>query len=255
MLTTKLQVAVLSTALFLFVPSVVLIPATVLAQSDISTQRIQFQPGTTSTTTEGSIEGYQIIDYVLNATAGQYMNISMSTNNSSNYFNILAPDETEVALFNGSINGNQYEGTLSQGGDYKIRVYLMRNAARRNEVANYRLDMMVSTPSNTSSEGDAIVPGTNYNATGDIPCSMGGGQPTVSCSFGVTREGNGSGVVTVMKPDGRTRAIFFENGRAIGYDQNQADPGEFSATKQDDLNIIYIGQERYEIPDAVISGG
>ena len=33
------------------------------------------------------------------------------------------------------------------------------------------------------------------------------------------------------------------------------DPGEFSATSESDLNIIRIGQERYEIPDAVVSGG
>jgi hypothetical protein len=183
------------------------------------------------------------------------MNVSMATNNGANYFNILAPEETEVAMFNGSTNGKQFEGTLSQSGDYKIRVYMMRSAARRNEVANYRLEMIVSTPSNTSNGSDATVPGTNYNATGNISCSMGGGQPTVYCAFGVTRQGNGSGIVTVTKPDGRTRAIFFENGRATGYDRSQADRGEFSATRQDDLNIIRIGQERYEIPDAVVFGG
>ena len=255
MLSAKLQTVLLTTALFIFVPPVVLAPPAVLAQSDIRTQRVQFKPGATSATIKGSIKGYQTVDYVLNAKQGQYMNVSMSTNNGANYFNILAPGETEVAFFNGSTSGNQYEGTLSKSGDYKIRVYMMRSAARRNELANYRLEMIISTPSNTSSEGDAMVPGTNYNATGDIPCSMGGGQPTGSCSFGVTRQGNGSGIVTVKKPDGRTRAIFFDNGKATGYDQSQSDRGKFSGTKQGDLNIIRIGEERYEIPDAVIFGG
>ena len=36
---------------------------------------------------------------------------------------------------------------------------------------------------------------------------------------------------------------------------SEADPGEFAAEKQSDLNIIHIGPERYEIPDAVIFGG
>ena len=49
--------------------------------------------------------------------------------------------------------------------------------------------------------GDARVARTAYQATGQIPCSMGDGQPTGSCAFRVTREGNGSGVVTVTKPD------------------------------------------------------
>jgi hypothetical protein len=84
---------------------------------------------------------------------------------------------------------------------------------------------------------------------------MGGGQPTGSCPFGVTRTGSGSGTVSVTKPDGRTRAIFFENGRATGCDASQADPGEFSASRQGDLNIVRIGAERYEIPDSVIWGG
>jgi hypothetical protein len=254
MIATKVQTALLATALFLFVSPVVLTPPTLLAQSNLRTQRVQFKPGASSATRQGSIKGYQTVDYVLNARKGQTMNVSMATKHGATYFNILAPGETEVAMFNGSINGNQYEGTLPQSGDYRIRVYMMRSAARRNEVANYRLEMIVSTPG-TSGGGDATVPGTNYNATGNIPCSMGSGQPTVSCSFGVTREGTGSGIVTVKKPDGRTRAIFFQNGKAEGYDQSQADTGRFSATKQGDLNIIRIGQERYEIPDAVVFGG
>lgn len=242
-----------------FQPSTVLAEnPTLLAQSSIRTQRVQFKPGATSATVQGSIRGYQIVDYVLNARQGQYMNVSMATNNNASYFNILAPGETEVAMFNGSINGNQYEGTLPRSGDYRIRVYMMRSAARRNEVANYRLEMIIGGATNLPGKpgsGDALVPGTNYNATGNIPCSMGGGQPTTSCSFGVTREGNGTGIVTITKPDGRKRAIFFQNGRATGYDQSQSDQGRFSAIKQSDLNIIRIGQERYEIPDAVIYGG
>ncbi len=208
MFTAKLQIALLATALFLFVPPVELASPTVLAQSNIRTQRVQFEPDAISARIQGSVKGYQIVDYVLNAKQGQYMNVSMSTNNSASYFNILAPGETEVAFFNGSTSGNQYEGNLSKSGDYKIRVYMMRSAARRNEVANYRLEMIISTPGSTSSGSDVTIPDTNYNATGNIPCSIGGGQPTGSCSFGVTRQGNGSGIVTIKKLDGRTRAYF-----------------------------------------------
>jgi hypothetical protein len=38
--------------------------------------------------------------------------------------------------------------------------------------------------------------------------------------------------------------MFFESGKAIGYDVSEADPGAFSAEKQGDLS----GNERYEIP-------
>ena len=46
-------------------------------------------------------------------------------------------------MFNGSVSQNQYEGILPSSGDYKIRVYMMRSAARRDQVANYRLEMII----------------------------------------------------------------------------------------------------------------
>jgi hypothetical protein len=82
-----------------------------------------------------------------------------------------------------------------------------------------------------------------------------GGAPAMQCNAGVVRQGGGSGMVTVTKPDGRTRTIFFERGRATGYDQSQADPGRFRASRQGDMTIVRIGQERYEIIDAMLFGG
>ncbi|WP_330202914.1 hypothetical protein [Cyanobacterium sp. Dongsha4] len=111
--------------------------------NDIRQERVQFKSGATSTTIEHSIKGYEIIDYVVNARKGQLMNVSMATDNGANYFNILEPGQNEVAIFNGSTSGNQFEKTLAQSGDYKIRVYMMRSAARRNETANYRLEIII----------------------------------------------------------------------------------------------------------------
>ena len=229
------------------------------ANEGIRTERVHFKHGASSAIIEDSITGYETVDYVLRAGKGQYANVSMATDNTGNYFNILAPGEDEVAMFNGSIQENQYEGALPETGDYKIRVYLMRSAARRNEVANYRLEMIVSGETSPTVEADdaaAVRAGTgDFDATGRVPCAQYAGQPMGQCDFGVTRASNGTGTVTVTKPDGRTRAIFFEKGTATGYDMSQADPGEFSASKQGDLSIIHIGKERYEIPDAVIWGG
>ena len=102
---------------------------------------------------------------------------------------------------------------------------------------------------------DALVAGTNYNATGLVPCTMGDGASAGTCDFGVVREGNGNGYVTITKPDGSKRTIFFEKGKATGYDSSQADNQEFKAVRESDMYIIHIGEERYEIPDAVIMGG
>lgn len=252
---SQLMSSLALTALVLAATPVVFLPADVQAQSNTRTQRVQFKPGSNSATVQGTIRGYQIVDYVLNARQGQTMNISLATQHGATYFNVLEPGQTQVAIFNGSVNDNQFEGTLNKSGDYRIRVYMMRSAARRNETANYRLEMIIGGGTSANNDNDATVPGTNYHATGNVPCSMGNGQPTQSCAFGVIRKGNGSGMVTVKKPDGRTRTIFFQNGQATGYDQSQADRASFRSSKQGDLTIVRIGSERYEIPDAVIYGG
>jgi len=110
---------------------------------DIRTQRVHFEPGASSAVIESSISGYEIVDYLLRAGRGQRMKAVMNTNNTASYFNLLAPGETEVAFFNGSMGENRYEGVLPETGDYRVRVYMMRSAARRNEVAKYRIELTV----------------------------------------------------------------------------------------------------------------
>lgn len=227
-----------------------------LQAQDMRTERVAFQKGASSATVEGAISGREIVDYLLNVRAGQNMNVSLASQNAGIYFNIMEPGEAYVAVYNGSVNGNQFEGVTAKSGDYRIRVYLMKGA--QNTSANYRLEMIVGgsgDSGNSVTSGDATVAGTDFNATGNIPCSLGNGQPAGNCPFGVMRRGNGDADVQVTLSDGRMRYIYFQNGKAVGYDRSQADTGEFRATKESDLYIIHIGSERYEIPEAVIYGG
>ena len=122
---------------------VLLTPPAIIARNDIRTVGVQFARSTNSAVIEDSITGYEVIDYVLRAREGQSMNVSMATDNTSNYFNILAPHEDAIAIFNSSMSDNQYEVILPESGEYKIRVYMMRSAARRNEKASYRLEMII----------------------------------------------------------------------------------------------------------------
>jgi hypothetical protein len=49
---------------------------------------------------------------------------------------------------------------------------------------------------------------------------------------------------------------MFKGGRATGADISQADGGgAFSVQREGDLNMIRVGDERYEIPDAAVTGG
>jgi hypothetical protein len=81
-------------------------------------------------------------------------------------------------------------------------------------------------------------------------------QPMGQCDFGVARSGGGTVAVAITRPDGRQRVIFFNAGKAVGANLSQADGDmTFSATQEADLYTIRAGHERYEIPEAVISGG
>ncbi len=134
---SSLPVSILATTF------VCLTPPHLLARNDIRTVGVHFASGATSAVVEDSIMGYETVDYVLGARKGQSMNVSMATDHTATYFNILAPHEDAIAMFNSSMSENQYEGTLPETGEYKIRVYMMRSAARRNEKANYRLEMII----------------------------------------------------------------------------------------------------------------
>lgn len=63
-------------------------------------------------------------------------------------------------------------------------------------------------------------------------------------------------MLAVTRHDGRTSASCFQPGRTVGADTSQADGyPEFKASKKGDLHLIRTGNERYEIPDAVVLGG
>lgn len=106
------------------------------------TVTVKFPKGSSGTTIEGSIKGNQSIKYRVGLSAGQTLSVQLDTSNSSNYFNVTAPGASE-ALYNSSISGNGTSFVVPSSGDYIISVYLMRNAARRNETANYQLTLYV----------------------------------------------------------------------------------------------------------------
>ncbi len=234
------------------------------AADGIRTERVHFAKGATSATVEGTLRGYETVDYVVGAAKGQSMNVSLATKHTSTYFNILAPGQSEEAFFIGSTDGNQYEGVLPATGDYRIRVYMMRSAARRNEVAKYRLEMIVTGATHTAAAPAAATAAVaapaaakagaapRFDATGKVPCARHRGQPTGPCDFGVKRGGGGDATVVVTHPDGFRRTIYFVKGRAVRADDGA---GAFGAQKQSDLNLVTVGDERYEIPDAAVFGG
>jgi hypothetical protein len=214
---------------------------------------VSFAKGASSQTLKGSIKGDQSRDYIVDARAGQTMTVDFKPSNASAYFNVIAPG-ADSAMFIGSSEGNRFSGPLTASGRHTIQVYLMRNAARRNEVANYTINIGVTGAAAAAPRPshDALVAGTNYNATAEVPCITAADAPKGRCKAGVMRMAGGEATVELQTPDGGQRHIYFKNGRPDSSDAN----APMQATRQGDVNIIRIGTvEVYEIPDAFVVGG
>lgn len=133
-----------STALFAICLTALisLVPAT-LVLAETVTQQVSFPAGSDRTSLVGRIKGDDAIRYILQARAGQRMTVEMATTNTSAYFNITAPGAAE-ALHIGSVVGNDFDGILPAGGAYAVDVYLMRNAARRGEQAEFTIAFRIT---------------------------------------------------------------------------------------------------------------
>ncbi len=229
----------------------------VLAADSIEVRPLHFAKGASSATVKGSLKGDKTIDYRLRARAGQTMTVSLKTSNGVNYFNVLPPGSTDAAIFVGSSGGNEWTGQLEADGEYTVRVYLMRSAARRNETANFTLTVGVTGGAagaaalGKAPASDAKVKGTGYHATGPLPCAMGNApMGSTQCEFGVVRGKPGNANVHIKPAGGLERVLTFRgNTVTSGNDK-------VKASKAGDLWTIEVNDyEHYQVSESVISGG
>lgn len=209
------------------------------AASEPRTVRIAPAEAASGARLTGTLHGDGDVRYLVTATAGQRLAVTLEASNRSAYVNVTPPGSAE-ALHVGSLSGDRFEGAAPVSGEYTVLVYLMRNAARRNETSRYTLTVQVGG-------GAARRP----DATGEVPCAGEAGQPSRACAFAVRREGLGKATVTITLPNGSQRQIMFDGGKPVRSDAAAAVTHEMSA----DLFLIRIGVERFEIPEAVITGG
>ena len=100
-------------------------------------------------------------------------------------------------------------------------------------------------------DGGPVGNGNPFDATGMLPCATAEGQPMRQCPFGVIREGPGNAGVWIALGGGQERQFLFENGRPVATDPG----GAFEHKTDGDLTIIRTGDQRFEIPAAVVFGG
>jgi hypothetical protein len=175
-----------------------------------------------------------------------------------NYFNVLPPGSKDVAMYAGQ-TGEDFKGVLPTDGDYTIRVYLVRAAARRNESSRYTLTVSVTGKAlePVAASKDAVIPGTPYHASAKITCvpfiEVFREKKPQECEAFVVRRGfDGTATVEIQQENSVPRRILFVKGKPVASDSSY--PVVFS--RKDDTTIVtFDTDERYEIPDAFIFGG
>ncbi|TCI00203.1 hypothetical protein EJV46_06030 [Roseococcus sp. SYP-B2431] len=93
------------------------------------------------------------------------------------------------------------------------------------------------------------VPGTPYQATGQVDCRF-QGQPPVTCPFGVRRHGPGTATVEITLPNGQRRSLVFRSGQV----STEGREPVVASREGDNMVVTVDGNERYVIPDLVIRG-
>jgi hypothetical protein len=105
--------------------------------------RVELASGSTMRNFEDSISDFEVVSYVVPLRQGQSLRIMLATNNASNCFDIYAPG-TPKPIYVGDDSGNSHQLLAQTAGDYLVKVYLLRLAARDGQTANYTLELNVN---------------------------------------------------------------------------------------------------------------
>jgi len=217
-------------------------------------QDVHFAPGSSGTELKGTVKGEKAVHYRLVAGAGQTLSVTMKASNGGQSFNIVSPGSNE-AMFIGETQGEKAQVVLPTDGAYLIQTFLVRSAARRNESSNYTLQVSVTGTPLAALPGaqDAKVAGTRFHATAQVRCKPPYAAAVMQCEAGVIRRGrDGTATVEIRGPNQLFRQILFVKGQPAA--SNAAQP--MSAKRDGDTAVVDIdGQERYDIPDALLTGG
>jgi len=231
------------------------IAGTAVAETVIRQEQVQFAKGASSAVIKGRLKGDATVDYVVHAAAGQTLSVKLQKTNAQNYFNVMPPGSTGSAMFVGD-TGENYAGVLPADGDYTVRVYLMRPAARRGESSNYTLTVGASGKALApiAAAKDALIPGTSYHASAKIKC-VPAFEPTLrECdAFAVRRGFDGTATIDIPG-SAEKRSILFVKGKPTASNAQANDA--LTTERKGDVTIVKLGDsERYEIPDALVTGG
>jgi hypothetical protein len=110
-------------------------------RADDTTQTVRFSAGASSATIKGRIKGYDGANFLLDATAGQHLDVSLKASNSQCTLYAYRPGEGNP-ISDGS--GDTISEDLGETGSYRVLVLMTRNLARRGGVCTFSVRFEIS---------------------------------------------------------------------------------------------------------------
>lgn len=116
------------------------------AQDDTRTKRVTFAAGKTEAVLTDKITGRESVVYKINARKDQFLQVSLTADNTATYFNLYIPGRGpgDEALYASAQGDNNYTGQLYKTGDHSISVFLFRAAARGGETSKFEIRFRVT---------------------------------------------------------------------------------------------------------------
>ena len=196
-----------------------LLATAVAAADQVRRERVEFPDGSGTAQVEGTVKGYESVEYQVAAGAGQQMTIALDLRQRLDLLQPLRARRHSRREHGGPHRGPGRARLSGHArGHRRLHDPALPDPRRRPAGRGSRPTRSRSrSPARRrpAPEADAQVPGTEFHATGELRCAVGAGQPMTACPFGVVREGGGTATVHVTRPDGADLTIRFDGGRAV----------------------------------------
>lgn len=217
-------------------------------------------PAGSSKVVQSSIRGNDYLDYKVNIRAGQSLSVSLRSQSTSVYFNVLSPKNPGAtfvpAMFIGSMGYDHFSNRMvPMDGQHTIRVYQMGAAADEKKTNKFSLTVRVNgkaiLPINNPS--DAKIPGTPFHARTTAPCKISLEASRKTCEAFVLRRTGGAATVE-FRYGSMVRRVLIVGGKPVAHDS----PFTMTYERQNDTLILRFGDgpdEEFTISDSLVNGG
>lgn len=94
-----------------------------------------------------------------------------------------------------------------------------------------------------------------FDNIGTLPCQIAAAADVDICDYGIARDGGGTAVMVIYRPDGSERVLHFAEGDLVFAEvQSDQDAGVIDSRVQNDMIAVTLADEYFEVPQRLLLG-